>query len=63
MANKNNIKTKKCKVLNYIESAKILLVDFDGFGISFTSDTNRDFVEVKYSGNIGNKNFKCELAR
>lgn len=63
MANKDNKKIKKCKVLNYIDSSKTLIVDFDGYGISFITDFVDDFVEVKYIGKIGDKDFKCELIR
>jgi hypothetical protein len=61
---KDSYKTKECKVLNYISIRKMLIIDFDGFGISFITDNvNSDTIKVKYIGKIGTKDFKCQLVR
>lgn len=57
-----NHKIKECNVIGYISNKNLLLVDFDGFGISFKSDViPNKTVKVKYIGEIGKKNFSCEL--
>ena len=56
---------KDCEVLFYIESAGLLAVDFNGYGIAFEGISGEyekgQIVSVKYSSKIGSKGFKIEL--
>lgn len=52
-------KNKKCKVISKINNR--IIIDFDGYCISFESDTKDSEVEVQYIGEIGNKNFEVKL--
>lgn len=56
---------KECEVLFYIESAGLLAVDFEGYGIAFEGISGNyekgQIVKVKYYGKIGSKNFKIEI--
>jgi len=65
--NKNkidNYKTKECKVIGYFPVKDLILIDFNGIGISFAySNIPSDTVKVRYTGEIGTKNFTCELIR
>lgn len=52
-------KNKKCKVISKIKNG--IIIDFEGYCISFESDTKDSEVEVQYIGEIGNKNFEVKL--
>lgn len=62
--NKEDFKTKVCKVILYNEPTKELYVVFDGYGISIKNVESYDgskSVSVKYTGEIGSANFDCKL--
>lgn len=58
------IKTKNCKILRIDKS--YIVIDFDGYGISIKNTNNiingdiknKDFIEIKYYGEIGKKDFE-----
>jgi len=58
--NTQKSKKEKCKVL-WIKNNKIAF-NFKGFGISHEvkDDIKSEFIEVEYTGEIGNKNFKIK---
>ena len=63
-SNKEDFKTKVCKVILYNEPTKELYVVFNGYGISIKSVESYDgsnSVSVKYTGEIGNADFDCKL--
>ena len=52
-------KNKKCKVIGKIKNG--IIINFDGYCISFTTDIKDNEVEVQYIGEIGNKDFEIKL--
>ena len=52
-------KNKKCKVIGSTKDG--IIINFDGYCISFTTDIKDDEVEVQYIGEIGNKDFEIKL--
>lgn len=60
---KETLKKEKCKVLGYNEATKELDIEFKGYGIRINNVAQKieNEVFVKYSGEIGKSNFKCEL--
>lgn len=62
--NKNKNKIENCKVLAFDPKEKTLDIDFKGYGIrlcNVENIENKEYIEVKYYGEIGNRNFKVEL--
>ena len=52
-------KNKKCKVIGKIKNG--IIINFDGYCISFETDIKDSEVEVQYVGEIGNKDFEIKL--
>ena len=52
-------KNKKCNVIGRIKNG--IIIDFDGYCISFETDIKDSEVEVQYIGEIGNKDFEVKL--
>ena len=52
-------KNKKCKVIGKIKDG--IIINFDGYCISFVTDTKDSIVEVQYIGEIGNKDFEIRI--
>lgn len=57
-------KKEKCKVLDYNIKSKELDIDFRGYGVRLydIEITPSDAVIVKYTGTIGEPDFKCKVA-
>lgn len=49
-----------CKVIKSISGNKAI-IDFNGYGLIVSTDKKTDFVDVKYTGNIGTPDFKYEV--
>lgn len=62
-AKKETLKKEKCKVLDYNETTKELDIEFKGYGVRINGVSQKieNEVLVKYYGEIGKPNFKCEL--
>lgn len=60
---KETLKKEKCKVLDYNETTKELDIEFKGYGVRINGVSQKieNEVLVKYYGEIGKPNFKCEL--
>ena len=56
-ANKNII---SCKVIKTISKNKVI-INFNGFGIIVSVKNKVDFVNIKYTGQIGSSDFKYEV--
>ena len=52
-------KNKKCNVIGKIKNG--IIINFDGYCISFETDIKDSEVEVQYIGEIGNKDFEVKL--
>ena len=52
--------TISCNVIKSISNDKAI-IDFKGYGLIISLNEKADFVNVKYTGNIGTPNFKYEV--
>jgi hypothetical protein len=61
--NKNEYKTKECKVIAYNNRNCTLDVKFDNYGVRIkdVKDFSGNIVIVKYKGEIGKPNFEYKL--
>ena len=49
-----------CKVIKSVSNGKAI-IDFNGYGLIVSLNEKADFVNVKYTGNIGTPDFKYEV--
>lgn len=60
---KEKFEIKTVKIISKNESMKYVCIDFEGFGIKIDCETipSGEFIDVKFKGKIGHKDFVCEL--
>lgn len=61
---KDEFKEKECKVINYNQSAKILDIKFNEYGIRINnvdSFIETNMVIIKYKGEIGKSDFMVKI--
>ena len=56
-------KTKKCKVLSYIDYKNFIIISFDDYNIRIdgVKEYPGDEVTVEYTGTVGKPGFKLEM--
>ena len=57
---KNSENIISCKVIKSVSNDKAI-IDFNGYGLIVSLNEKADFVNVKYTGNIGTPDFKYEV--
>ncbi len=56
---KSSDEIKTCKVIGLIPYGRAI-IDFNGFGLIVNCASDKEFVDIKYSGKIGEADFKYE---